>query len=122
MAQRGDGGPWTYRTIVGKGDHNYHDCSYTIQLTTSGRRIICNRQHIKLTSVTADAYIQYQATKHTDRQTDLLEDILECIRNNPVAYNNGPMHSNSNNIQKHRLKNNQKTSHKEEGRISYKKQ
>ena len=55
---------------------------------------------MKPTSVTADAYIQYQATKHTNRQTDLLEDILECIRNNPVACNNGPMHNNSNNIKK----------------------
>ena len=37
-------------------------------------------------SATADAYIQYQATKHIHKQNDPLEDILECIRNNLTAY------------------------------------
>ena len=32
-----DGGLWTHGTIVGTGDHNHHDRSYTIQLTTNGR-------------------------------------------------------------------------------------
>ena len=99
MVQQEDGGPWTHGTIVGTGDHNHNYCSYTIQLTTNGRRITCNRQHIKLTSVTADAYIQYQVTKHIHKQNDLLEDILECIRNNPMAYVM-PKQNNSNNIQK----------------------
>ena len=103
VVQQEDSGPWTHGTIVGIGDHNHHNHLYTVQLTSNGRRIACNRQHIKPTSVTADAYIQYQATKHTNRQTDPLEDILECIRNNPAACYSGPMHnngSNGNNIHK----------------------
>ena len=65
--QQEDGGLWTHGTIVGTGDHNHHDWSYTVQLTTNGRRISQKRWHIKPTSVTADAYIQYQATKHTNK-------------------------------------------------------
>ena len=94
-----DGGLWTHGTIVGTGDHNHNNYSYTIQLTTNGRRITCNRQHIKTTSVTADAYIQYQTTKHIHKQNDPLEDILEHIRNNPMAYAM-PKQNNSSNIQK----------------------
>ena len=43
VVQWEDGRPWTYGTIVGTGDHNHHNHSYTIQLTTNGRRITCNR-------------------------------------------------------------------------------
>ena len=38
-----DGGPWTHGTIVGTGDHNHNNCSYTVQLITNGRRITHNR-------------------------------------------------------------------------------
>ena len=69
------------------------------KLTTNGRRITCNRQHIKPMSVTADAYIQYKATKHIHKQNDPLEDILECIRNNPMAYAT-PKHYNKTSSQK----------------------
>ena len=54
---------------------------------------------MKPTSITADAYIQYQATKHIHKQNDPLEDILEHIRNNPMAYPM-PKQNNSNNIKK----------------------
>ena len=67
--QQEDDGPWTHGTTVGKGDCNHHNQLYTIQLTITGRRISCNRQHIKPTSITADNYIHYQATK---MQTDKL--------------------------------------------------
>ena len=40
--QQEDGGLWTNGTIVGTGDHNHNNCSYTIQLTTNGRRITRN--------------------------------------------------------------------------------
>ena len=43
VVQSEDGGLWTHGTVVGKGDHNHHDCSYTIKLTTNGRRITYNR-------------------------------------------------------------------------------
>ena len=66
VVQQKDGRPWTHGTIVNTGDHNHHDHAYIIQLTTNGRRIICNRQHIKPTSVTADAYLQYQTTKKSN--------------------------------------------------------
>ena len=52
-----DGGLWTHGTIVGKGDHNHHDRSYIIRVTTTGRRITHNRQHIRPTSITADEHI-----------------------------------------------------------------
>ena len=35
--QQEDGGPWTHGMIVDTGNHNHHDRSYTIQLTTNGR-------------------------------------------------------------------------------------
>ena len=55
--------------IVGKGDHNHHNQSYNIQVTTMGRIITCNRQHIKPTSITAEEYIHYEAKEHTNRST-----------------------------------------------------
>ena len=41
--QQEDGGLWTHGTIVDTGNHNHHDRSYTIQLTTNGRCITQNR-------------------------------------------------------------------------------
>ena len=64
VVQQEDGRLWTHGTVVGTGDHNHHDRAYTIQLTTNGRQIACNRQHIKPTSVTADIYLKYHTTKH----------------------------------------------------------
>ena len=61
------GGPWTHGMIVGKGNHNYHNQSYKIQVTTTGKIITRNRQHIKPTPITAEEYIHYQALKHTDK-------------------------------------------------------
>ena len=61
-----DGGLWTYGTIVVKGNHNHYNWSYKIQVITTGRIIICNRQHIKPTSITAEDYMCYQARKHTN--------------------------------------------------------
>ena len=52
-----DGGPWTHEMIIGKGNHNHHHRSYNIQVTTTGRIITCNRQHIKPASITAEDYI-----------------------------------------------------------------
>ena len=113
VVQWEDGGLWTHGSIVGTGDHNHNYHSYTIQLTTNGRRITCNRQHIRPASVTADAYMQYQATKHIHKQIALLEDILEPIRNNPMAYAM-PQQNNSNNIQK--TNNKQQANNGQQGR------
>ena len=85
-----DSGLWTHGTIVGKGDHRHHDWSYIIQVTTTGRRITCNRQHIRLTSITADEYICYQTTKHTNRQIDPLHAILEHIKTIQYHTQTGP--------------------------------
>ena len=84
--QQENGGPWTHGTVVGTGDHNHHDKSYTIQLTTNGRCIICNRHHIKPTAVTADTYIQYHSTKQRNARADPLAEILNNITKNPAAY------------------------------------
>ena len=43
VVQQEDGGPWTYGTVIDIGDHNHHDHTYIIQLTTNGRRITHNR-------------------------------------------------------------------------------
>ena len=80
--------------IAGKGNHNHHNWSYKIQVTTSERIITQNRQHIKPTSITAEEYIHYQAKKHTNRQTDQLDAILDHIKNNPQSYSNKTTHNN----------------------------
>ena len=81
-----DGRPWTHKAVVGTGNHNHHDRSYTIQITTNGRHITWNRWHIIPTSITADAYLQYQSTKQSSTRTDPLADILSSINKNPTAY------------------------------------
>ena len=121
VVQWEDGGLWTHGTIVGTGDHNHNNQSYIIQLTTNGRRIRCNRQHIKPISVKTDAYIQCQATKHIHKQNNLLEDILEHIRNNPMTYATNKQNS-SNNIQKKTMNSKQTMASKEGGGIPDKKQ
>ena len=84
--QQEDGRLWSHGTIVGTGDHNHQDKSYTIQLTINARCITHNRHHIKLTSVTADTYIQYHATKQQNVRTDPLVEILNNITKHPAAY------------------------------------
>ena len=86
--QQEDGRPWTHGIVLNRGDHNHHGRSYTIQLTTNGRCITQNRQHIKPTAVTADAYIKHQSYKQCNISTDLLADICNNIDKNPGAYNN----------------------------------
>ena len=54
VVQWEDEGSWTHGTIVGKSDHNHHNWSYKIQITTRGRIITHYRQHIKPTSITAE--------------------------------------------------------------------
>ena len=111
MVQWEDGAPWTHGTVVDTRDHNHHDCTYVIQLTTNGRRITQNMQHIKPTSVTAERYLNYQTTKHSNTWNDPLEDILKCISNNPTVYAN--MHTNNNNI--HNIQWHQLTKHTQQG-------
>ena len=54
VVQQEDGGLWTHGMVIGKGDHNHHDQSYTIQITTTGRRITCQQ-------------ISYQADMNNNR-------------------------------------------------------
>ena len=84
--QQEDGGPWTHGTVVGTGDHNHHEKSYTIQLTSYGRHITCNRHHIKPMAVRADTYIQYQSAKQHGTRTDPLAEMLNNITKHPAAY------------------------------------
>ena len=74
-----DRGPWTHGMIVRKGNHNHHNQSYKIQVTTASKIITCNRQHIKATTIAAEDYMHYQARKHTITQTDPLDAILDHI-------------------------------------------
>ena len=82
--QQEDGGLWSHGTIVGKGNHNHHNRSYKIQLTTTGIIITCNRQHIKPTPITIEDYMCYQAKKHT--KIDPLDAILDHMWKNPHTY------------------------------------
>ena len=75
------GGLWTHSTIIGRGNHNHHNRSYRIQVTNTGRIIICSRQQIKPTPITVEDYIHYQANKHA--KTDPLDAILDHIWKNP---------------------------------------
>ena len=86
VVQWEDGTLWTHGTVGGTGDHNHHDRAYTVQLTMNGRWIRHNRQHIKPTSVSADTYLHYHATKQSHTRTDSLQDILKHINNNPMVY------------------------------------
>ena len=72
--------------VVGTVDHNHHDRSYMIQLTTNGRCITHNRWHIKPTTITLDTYLQYQSTKQSHTRTDPLADILNNINKLSTAY------------------------------------
>ena len=120
--QQEDGGLWTHRTIVGKGDHNHHNISYIIQISTTGRRITSNRQHIRLTLITTDNYICYQPTKHANRQTNPLDGVLEHFKNNPISYSNRTIHRNTNNTQNTHDKQQPKIIHQKVGRNTYKEQ
>ena len=98
--QQEDSRPWTHGTVVGTGDHKNHNQAYIILLTTNGRRITCNRQHTKPTSIKVDAYLQYHTTKNKDKQTDPLEDILNYNGNNPMVYASRHTHNSTNNLPK----------------------
>ena len=82
--------------IVSNGDHNHHDRSYTVQLTSNGRCITHNRQYIKPASITADTYLQYKATKQHNTRTDPLADILNSINKTPTAHVNVQTNSSDN--------------------------
>ena len=85
--------PWTHGMIVSTGDHNHHDRSYTIQLTTNGRCITCNRWCIKPTTITAETHLQYESTKQGHTKTDPLTDILNNINKTTTANVNTHTHS-----------------------------
>ena len=97
--QREDAGLWIHGMIVGKGDHNHHNWLYNIQVTNTGKIITHNRQHIKPTCIIEEEYIQDQAKKRTNRQTDTLDAILHHIKNNPQSYSNKITHNNNNDSQ-----------------------
>ena len=72
--------------IVNTGNHNHHNRSDTIQLMTNGRFTTYNRQHIKPTTVTAEAHLQHQSNKNYNIKTDPLMEILNNINKNPAVY------------------------------------
>ena len=82
--------------IVGIGDHNHHDRSYTVQFTSNGRCITHNRQYIKHTTITADTYLQYKATKQHHTRTEPLADILKSINTSLTAHVNVQTNSSDN--------------------------
>ena len=71
MAQSEDGGSWTHGTVVGRGDHNHNDRSYTMRVTQKmGHIITRNIKQIKTMSITAEHYLRDQCTKHTENPLD----------------------------------------------------
>ena len=50
-------------------------------------------------TITAEDYIHYQAQKHTNKQTDPVDAILDHIKNNPQSYLNKVTHNNNNDSQ-----------------------
>ena len=84
VVQWEDWGLWIHGTIGVKGNHNHHNVSYKIHVTTTGRIMTCNRQHIKPTPITAEDYTHYQARMHT--KTDPHNAILDHIQKNAHMY------------------------------------
>ena len=62
--QEKDVGPWTCRTIVGVGDHNHNNRSYTIRITRTGHIVTRNSKLSKTTPITAEQYLRDQCTWH----------------------------------------------------------
>ena len=113
VVQQEDSGPWTHGTVVDIGNHNHHGRSNTIQLTTNGRCITQNRQHIKPTTVTADAYLQHQSNKQSNITTDVLADLLNNISKNQAYNNNQSLNSVTGVVQSNRQINNKSLQQKE---------
>ena len=68
--QQKDGETWTHRTIVGAGDHNHNNRSYTIRITRTGYIVTRNSKHIKTMPITTEQYLRDQITQHTDDPVD----------------------------------------------------
>ena len=68
--QQEKGGLWTHGTVVGRGDHNHNNRSYTIRVTKTGCIITRNSKHIKTTPITTEQYIRDQHTWHTEDPVD----------------------------------------------------
>ena len=49
VVQQEDGGSWTHGTVVGRGDHNHNNRSYTIRVTETGLIITRKSKHTKTT-------------------------------------------------------------------------
>ena len=82
VVQGEDRGPWTHGTIEDKGDHNYHDRTYKICITKTGRIITGNRQHIKPAPLYVEHYLCSQLNKHT--KIDPLNTILDHLDKHPL--------------------------------------
>ena len=54
MVEQEDGGPWTHGTVVGRGDHNHNNKSYTVSITKTGCFIPRNCKHIKTAHITVE--------------------------------------------------------------------
>ena len=74
--------------VVNTGNHNHHERSYIMQLTTTGKQITRNRCHTKPTSITTYSYIQHHTNRHHIRTTDPLQEILDNINKNPELFSN----------------------------------
>ena len=49
-----DGGQWTCGTVAEKGEHNHHNRSYKICITTTEKTITHKMQHLKPTPISAE--------------------------------------------------------------------
>ena len=70
LVQQEDGGSWIYGTVVGRGNHNHNNRSFTIRVTKTGFNTTGNSKHIKMTPITAEQYLRDQLTWYRE---DLLD-------------------------------------------------
>ena len=85
VVQWEDGGPYTHGSIEAKYDCNHQNRSCKIWITTRGKVVTCNRQHIKPTTISTEHYLQDQLCKQT--KSDLPDNILAHLEKQPYASN-----------------------------------
>ena len=122
VVQQEDGGPWTHGTIVGKGDHNHHNYSYT----TSTHN---NWQENYMQQMTHQANISNSRCLHTLPSHKTYKQTNQSTGCYPGTHQRQPTgickqacpQQLARTFKTHMLNNNQKISHKEGGRTLSKK-
>ena len=62
-----DGRPWTYGTVVGRGDQNHNNRSYMTRISKTGQIVTKNSKHIKAAHIKDKQYLQDQIKQKYNR-------------------------------------------------------